>query len=227
MPIIWNEPFESDNLGKGGWHSDIWWKRCMGQKKVENHCYRIYKTSLVRVRPQVPCTQPAESPRRCEMYRLQRLGQPLHRPLDTYITEIVCWQLAVLGLGLDTRSILVLQSAKLTELWYNGNWIIAKRSFIDSSAPVKAAVIISVIAPENWGWARLPFYTQSWYTSQRGTYQDTNTIQSIRKSAHYVTNENRKIQTKKKKKLRGLGPRANYADRATAASWRSSANFCE
>jgi hypothetical protein len=31
---------------------------------------------------------------------------------------------------------------------------------------------------------------------------------------------------KKKKKLRGFGPLANYADRATAASWRSSTNFC-
>jgi hypothetical protein len=29
-----------------------------------------------------------------------------------------------------------------------------------------------------------------------------------------------------RKKLRGFGPLANYADRATAASWRSSANFC-
>jgi hypothetical protein len=28
------------------------------------------------------------------------------------------------------------------------------------------------------------------------------------------------------KKLRGFGPLANYADRATAACWRSSANFC-
>jgi hypothetical protein len=28
------------------------------------------------------------------------------------------------------------------------------------------------------------------------------------------------------KKLRGFGPLANYADRATAASWRSSTNFC-
>jgi hypothetical protein len=28
-----------------------------------------------------------------------------------------------------------------------------------------------------------------------------------------------------KRKLRGFGPRANYADRATAASWRSSADF--
>jgi hypothetical protein len=27
------------------------------------------------------------------------------------------------------------------------------------------------------------------------------------------------------KKLRGFGPLANYADRATAACWRSSANF--
>jgi hypothetical protein len=27
-------------------------------------------------------------------------------------------------------------------------------------------------------------------------------------------------------KLRGFGPLANYAERATAASWRSSANFC-
>jgi hypothetical protein len=29
-----------------------------------------------------------------------------------------------------------------------------------------------------------------------------------------------------KKKLRGFGPLTNYADRATAASWRSSTNFC-
>jgi hypothetical protein len=27
-------------------------------------------------------------------------------------------------------------------------------------------------------------------------------------------------------KLRGFGPRANYTDRATAAYWRISANFC-
>jgi hypothetical protein len=31
---------------------------------------------------------------------------------------------------------------------------------------------------------------------------------------------------KEKKTLRDFGPLANYADRATAASWRSSANFC-
>jgi hypothetical protein len=30
----------------------------------------------------------------------------------------------------------------------------------------------------------------------------------------------------KKKKLRGFGPLANYADRATAGSWRISTNFC-
>jgi hypothetical protein len=30
----------------------------------------------------------------------------------------------------------------------------------------------------------------------------------------------------KKKTLRGFGPLANYADRATAASLRSSTNFC-
>jgi hypothetical protein len=30
----------------------------------------------------------------------------------------------------------------------------------------------------------------------------------------------------KLKKLRGFGSLANYADRATAASWRSSTNFC-
>jgi hypothetical protein len=29
-----------------------------------------------------------------------------------------------------------------------------------------------------------------------------------------------------KKNLRAFGPLANYADRATAASWRSSTNFC-
>jgi hypothetical protein len=28
------------------------------------------------------------------------------------------------------------------------------------------------------------------------------------------------------KKLRGFGPLANYADRATTACWQSSANFC-
>jgi hypothetical protein len=28
------------------------------------------------------------------------------------------------------------------------------------------------------------------------------------------------------KQLRGFGPLANYADRATAASWQSSTNFC-
>jgi hypothetical protein len=30
-----------------------------------------------------------------------------------------------------------------------------------------------------------------------------------------------------RKKLRGFGPLANYADRATAACWRSSANFAD
>jgi hypothetical protein len=29
-----------------------------------------------------------------------------------------------------------------------------------------------------------------------------------------------------KKKIRSFGPLANYADRATATSWRGSANFC-
>jgi hypothetical protein len=33
-------------------------------------------------------------------------------------------------------------------------------------------------------------------------------------------------RTQTKTKLRGFGPRENYADRATAACWRSSANFC-
>jgi hypothetical protein len=32
--------------------------------------------------------------------------------------------------------------------------------------------------------------------------------------------------TKKKTKLRGFGPRTNYADRVTAAYWRSSGSFC-
>jgi hypothetical protein len=36
---------------------------------------------------------------------------------------------------------------------------------------------------------------------------------------------NRRVRLKKKN-LRGFGPLANYADRATAASWRSSTNFC-
>jgi hypothetical protein len=35
-----------------------------------------------------------------------------------------------------------------------------------------------------------------------------------------------KIQTVKKKTLRGFDPLANYADRATAAYWISSAKFC-
>jgi hypothetical protein len=34
------------------------------------------------------------------------------------------------------------------------------------------------------------------------------------------------LAQRKKKRLRGFGPVANYADRATAACWRSSANFC-
>jgi hypothetical protein len=34
------------------------------------------------------------------------------------------------------------------------------------------------------------------------------------------------LEARHKKKLRGFGLLANYADRATAASWRSSANFC-
>jgi hypothetical protein len=34
------------------------------------------------------------------------------------------------------------------------------------------------------------------------------------------------LQTKKKKKLHGLSPWANYTDRATAASRRSVANLC-
>jgi hypothetical protein len=38
---------------------------------------------------------------------------------------------------------------------------------------------------------------------------------------HYVL-----VEESRKKKLRGFGPLANHADRATAASWRSSANFC-
>jgi hypothetical protein len=33
-------------------------------------------------------------------------------------------------------------------------------------------------------------------------------------------------ETENKKKLRGFGPLENYADPATAASWRSSTNFC-
>jgi hypothetical protein len=34
------------------------------------------------------------------------------------------------------------------------------------------------------------------------------------------------LKKKKKKKLHGLSPRANYTDRATAASRRSVANLC-
>jgi hypothetical protein len=36
----------------------------------------------------------------------------------------------------------------------------------------------------------------------------------------------RVVRKKKKKKLHGLSPRANYTDRATAASRRSVANLC-
>jgi hypothetical protein len=34
------------------------------------------------------------------------------------------------------------------------------------------------------------------------------------------------VQTEIKTKLLGFGPRASYTDLATAACWRSSANFC-
>jgi hypothetical protein len=44
-----------------------------------------------------------------------------------------------------------------------------------------------------------------------------------------VTNITTEIESKEYLQdlnLRGFGPLANYADRATAASWRSSTNFC-
>jgi hypothetical protein len=41
---------------------------------------------------------------------------------------------------------------------------------------------------------------------------------------HRITKETNYIEIKKK--LRDFGPLANYADRATAASWQSSGNFC-
>jgi hypothetical protein len=46
---------------------------------------------------------------------------------------------------------------------------------------------------------------------------------------NYVKFIARAVKTTKvqhEEKLRGFGPQANYADQATAAFWRSSANFC-
>jgi hypothetical protein len=43
---------------------------------------------------------------------------------------------------------------------------------------------------------------------------------------YYVNIKLYRYQSKEKKILRGFGPLANYADRATAACWRSSAIFC-
>jgi hypothetical protein len=45
-------------------------------------------------------------------------------------------------------------------------------------------------------------------------YMSKNTHEQYLSDAHQIT------------KLRGFGPVANYADRATAVCWRSSANFC-
>jgi hypothetical protein len=50
---------------------------------------------------------------------------------------------------------------------------------------------------------------------------------NTKKCCRRIETKREKISTekRKKKKLRGFGPLANYADRATAACWRSSANF--
>jgi hypothetical protein len=72
--------------------------------------------------------------------------------------------------------------------------------------------------------------SQKW-ALDRGTLQGTNRVifdhnepittnKSVRnESLNYYSSE-------EKKKLRGFVPLANYADRETAACWRSSANFC-
>jgi hypothetical protein len=45
-------------------------------------------------------------------------------------------------------------------------------------------------------------------------------------SAFAYTDWEKQYAAKSKTKLCGFGPRANYADRATAVCWSSSANFC-
>jgi hypothetical protein len=63
------------------------------------------------------------------------------------------------------------------------------------------------------------------------------TAQKYRRTEHRGIEVNIKFRTQDsnlgqgighpiKKKLRGFGPLANYADQATAACWRSCANFC-
>jgi hypothetical protein len=51
-----------------------------------------------------------------------------------------------------------------------------------------------------------------------GFYEHSNDLQ--------VSKLNNKKKPFSDKKLRGFGSLTNYADRATAASWRSSTNFC-
>jgi hypothetical protein len=67
-----------------------------------------------------------------------------------------------------------------------------------------------------------PTYLNAGYISRPGA----GIAQSLwRRLATGWTAEDRPTK-RTKKKLRGFGPLANYADRATAASWRSSTNLC-
>jgi hypothetical protein len=56
------------------------------------------------------------------------------------------------------------------------------------------------------------------WSSIRAELQDTVRI--------FTSSLFRLLNFKKNFKLRGFGPLANYADRATADSWRGSTNFC-
>jgi hypothetical protein len=67
------------------------------------------------------------------------------------------------------------------------------------------------------------------YKSTRGSEECFTTVKERGGLNHTTWSYNPEDHTllyKLKLKLRGFGPRANYADRATAACWQSSANFC-
>jgi hypothetical protein len=71
-------------------------------------------------------------------------------------------------------------------------------------------------------------YETTWRHNSEDRNLDTH-CRKILKSHKYIfiyVYESRKYVSSIIKKLRGFGPLANYADRATAASWRSSSNFC-
>jgi hypothetical protein len=57
------------------------------------------------------------------------------------------------------------------------------------------------------------------------TSRPTTGVSTSRTHNSASTEKIQRTSFKEKKKLRGFGPLANYADRATAASWRSSTNF--